>query len=272
MNRHIGRRLALWAVIAVAVLSCMGAWNAKKRAAELRRYKVEQKLEAFRSAAEMALFRDDPSELDRQLSFNLARPEQLRAWLNRVVGQWQTKSVAVLLKHGSDPNGDYPTGTPLRVAAATGNREAVEMLLKYGADVNRTADGFNSALLCAVYWNQVKIARILLDAGAMLDDRELIYGPDPGAHKHRCPIDGKGPSDRAYIGGPNYERHPSKKLVSPIMLAAWLDEPEMVRMLLEFKPSLTAKTRERETALDLAKQEGNVEVIKILQDAQRKRL
>jgi ankyrin repeat protein len=109
--------------------------------------------------------------------------------------------VAFLLSHGASPNvvacefvwvrvGPPLTGrlkhkqlcwTPLHIAAAHGERDAVELLIKYGADVNvRDADGM-SPLHCAVARvpgvasePRLAVARVLVANGAFVSAKDRL--------------------------------------------------------------------------------------------------
>ena len=73
-----------------------------------------------------------------------------------------------LLEAGADPNRPNPEGeTPLMTAARTGNRLALTVLLEHGADVDAIeAWRGQTALMWAVAQNQVDAVDVLLRAGA----------------------------------------------------------------------------------------------------------
>lgn len=58
---------------------------------------------------------------------------------------------------------------------------------------------------------------------------------------------------------------------SPLHLAAANGKIELVRLLLEYKPNLTARNRKDQTARDLAKFFGNTEIVKLLDEAMEKK-
>jgi ankyrin repeat protein len=264
----MGRRLVVWLALGAAVAGCVGAWIAHRRAEDRRRVEVNRQGEASTDTFDLAIMRNDPRALDRLISEGRMRPGSLGALLNWVASRNESASVEVLLKHGCDPNGEHPYGTPLATAAAKGNRAMVELLLRYRADPNMKSAGFNSPLHCAVYYNQVHIARSLIEAGAKIDSRELVYGPS--RPKLRRAADKPNRGNQHTIGGLSVMRKPlPRKNVSPIMLAAWLDEPEMVRMLLKYHPNVALKTNEGETALELARREDNHEIVKTLERVAR---
>ncbi len=96
-------------------------------------------------------------------------------------------TVRTLLAHGADPNlGETTRGqTPLMWAAANNNAAAIQLLAEQGADINAKTDnpsrssdrtfayapptGF-SALMFAVRAGHMGAVRVLLDAGADVDD------------------------------------------------------------------------------------------------------
>jgi ankyrin repeat protein len=72
----------------------------------------------------------------------------------------------VLLNAGADVNVIDGTGDwPLRAAATRGDAQLVRDLLAWGARVDTTSSG-ETALHEAVFWDQVEIAQLLLEAGA----------------------------------------------------------------------------------------------------------
>lgn len=84
-------------------------------------------------------------------------------------------AIEALLKNGANPNAVANNGaTYLMVAAHNGNLEYLNLLLRYGADVNQRDETSNdnrgdTALLVALHSGQEKIVLRLLEAGASLD-------------------------------------------------------------------------------------------------------
>jgi uncharacterized protein len=72
-----------------------------------------------------------------------------------------------LMERGANANygADRGTLTPLMLAALNGPAPMVELLVKYGADVNAQASG-STALTEATRKGDPKVLRVLLDAGA----------------------------------------------------------------------------------------------------------
>lgn len=90
-----------------------------------------------------AAARDDTAEVERILKSN---PELKDAFLN---DGWTT----------------------LTVASKNGNKVTVDLLLRYGVDVNRLEGGGNSALFWATYYRHVDVVEMLLKNGALIDNK-----------------------------------------------------------------------------------------------------
>src|SRR5579864_6661128 len=75
-------------------------------------------------------------------------------------------NVALLLKHGANPNAPGPKGlSALHLAVQRGDREIARLLLDAGADVKlRTANGEN-VLERYGFWNDPALVRMLLESG-----------------------------------------------------------------------------------------------------------
>jgi ankyrin repeat protein len=93
-------------------------------------------------------------------------------WHNRGMLRW-------LLEHGVSPDcrlGELGN-TPLMQAAADGDLWAMQMLLKHGADANAINAESENPLGFAVAWEQAEAVRLLLAAGADVNNTE-DSGPD----------------------------------------------------------------------------------------------
>jgi len=127
------------------------------------------------------------------------------------------EAVALLLRHGADPNiwtGDH-YATPLLTAFFEKEREAILMLLAAGADPNvRSGEGDVPISMC-VGRGDLKMAATLLRAGAAKTIEE-------------CPGDGTGANALGH--------------------AAALLDLEMIRLLLAWGASITAWDIDRRTA------------------------
>jgi ankyrin repeat protein len=127
--------------------------------------------------------------------------------------------------------------TPLMVAAQSGQIEAIKVLLRAGADLpTRTGNGM-TALALAAGWGQAKTVRFLAAVGADVNEA------DPAA----APL-------IAAVLSPNVD--------SPRRL-------ETVKALLQAGADPQSKLRDGSTALGVAQQQGDREVVKLLEAARR---
>ncbi|MFL9844008.1 ankyrin repeat domain-containing protein [Flavobacterium rhizosphaerae] len=62
---------------------------------------------------------------------------------------------------------EYKTATPLAVAIAKGDIEAVKKFIEYGVDVNESSNGMTPLMVAARY-NQAEIINLLVENGANL--------------------------------------------------------------------------------------------------------
>ncbi|TWT38306.1 Ankyrin repeat protein [Thalassoglobus neptunius] len=86
-------------------------------------------------------------------------------WHNRSMLRW-------LLERGVSPDGRIGTdgNTPLMQAASDGDPELMQLLLEFGADVNALNEESENPLGFEVAWKQLESIRILVAAGADVND------------------------------------------------------------------------------------------------------
>jgi len=146
--------------------------------------------------------------------------------LTRAAGTGDTRQVQALLAQGTDPNEiDGAGGTALIAAAREGHVDAMRMLIKRGADVNRRDDRFArwTPLVHAIHKGQDAAARLLLDSGAEVDAAmhggatplifAAAYGQTAivedllsrGADPHHQTVDGVTALSNAAGGGPVFD-------------------------------------------------------------------
>ena len=93
--------------------------------------------------------------------------------LNRAASRGDAASLKAQLDKGADPNMRGIVGeTPLMSAAFSGSRQAVEVLLAAGADVNARWR-YGTPLSYAAQRGHTDIVRLLLDRGAQCDDQAV---------------------------------------------------------------------------------------------------
>jgi ankyrin len=160
---------------------------------------------------------------------------------------------AVLARAAGDP--------PLIEAVRRGDTEAVEMLLKKGADVNaRQSDGA-SALHWAVHNGDLATTNRLLRAGAKtslaneLGVTPLIVACTNGSAAIAGALLDAGADPNAAVPGRE----------TPLMVASWTGSTDVVRLLLARGADVNAREPSRQqTALMWAASEGHPEVVRIL--------
>ncbi len=81
------------------------------------------------------------------------------------------KRVEELLNAGADVNAQNPTneGTLLHYAAASGNKEFVELLLGKSAKIDIQDNHGDTALIVAAIYGRLNIVKLLLEKGAKID-------------------------------------------------------------------------------------------------------
>lgn len=81
----------------------------------------------------------------------------------------------------------------LRVAAAKGNTEVVEVLLKNGADINAQCGEYGNALQAAAANGNIEVVKVLLENGASAADAKM--------EQHRLLTEGSKPTPETYYYG-----------------------------------------------------------------------
>jgi cytochrome c len=133
-------------------------------------------------------------ELVRQLvdgGADLNMQGESGAALHRALARRHVEVVALLVARGADVNAANPMlGTPLHVAAGTGNETMVLQLVERGAGLNvaRESDGY-TPLHVAAQAGRAKVVRLLLDRGA--DVNLLTHGRTGASALHLAEVRGR---------------------------------------------------------------------------------
>jgi uncharacterized protein len=146
--------------------------------------------------------------------------------LTRAAGTGDARQVEALLARGVNPDEfDGAGGTALMAAAREGRIDAMRVLIKAGADVNRRDRSFTrwTPLVHAIHKRQDAAARLLLDSGAEVDAAmqggatplifAAAYGETAiveellsrGADPHHQTVDGVTALTNAAGGGPVFD-------------------------------------------------------------------
>ena len=144
--------------------------------------------------------------------------------LTQAIWRGKIESVRVLLKFGADPNPSKGC-PPLLQAISQLNVEAAKLLIAAGADVNSPSVGEQPELLSACLSRNEEMIELLLLHGAKVNRQGIAYV----TKKHIV------------------------KDVTPLMIAAWLGKPKIVKLLLKSGANPSIKDAEGCNALDWAK-------------------
>jgi ankyrin repeat protein len=87
------------------------------------------------------------------------------------------EAVELLLKYGADPNlGGGRFGSPLQsTCQAYGSVETLKVLIKYGANVNQSCGGFGTALHAAAFYGDFEMVQYLVSQGADIHAKGYMY-------------------------------------------------------------------------------------------------
>jgi cytohesin len=155
--------------------------------------------------------------------------------------------------------------TPLHLASYRGHAEAVEALLKAGAEPN-TAERWwgRKPLHLAAEAGHTEVIDALLDGGA-----EIEAGmPDGETPLHWAVLTGPLQAMRKLVeagADPNAKDHSGK---TPLHVAAIYRDTGIVRELLAHGAEPTATDAEGRTPLDMAREEGNEQIVQLLRRQQ----
>ena len=176
-----------------------------------------------------------------------------------------TDTVKLLMDRGADVNtrDNYDT-TAIIAAATAGHPEAAATLVAYGADPFFKDTSGGSALSNAVFFGHTEtvlaIMEQLPELPAESGDELLLLAAGLGHKKIAIALLDKGISVNAR----------GIKDRTPLMAAAAFNKPELVKLLLDKGADATASDDDGFTALQVAENKGNTEVINLLRAAQPK--
>jgi len=177
--------------------------------------------------------------------------------------------VKALLEAGADVNlkGKHDGGTAIFVAAMANNLEVVNIMVEAGADVNACANKGQTPLFMA--WGDPDITKALLEAGADVNvqshngDTALIRAADNGDPD----------VIKALLEAGANVNVQSQNGDTALFLAAAYGHPNIVKILLEAGADANTKGHvagKDYTSLDIAKELGYAEVVKILEKNSKK--
>ncbi|WP_339045992.1 ankyrin repeat domain-containing protein [Candidatus Mesenet endosymbiont of Agriotes lineatus] len=199
--------------------------------------------------------------------------------LIKAVNSKNIKEVKSLLDKGEDPNVECDTWTPIHHAASSLREDIVELLIRYGANINGICNSsripLHTAICypCTFGWSGNRdMARLLLKYGADVDAKDN-YGLTPllelleneKYYRHR----GESQNIRVEIikllleKGANVDVK-SKNGLTPLHYAANYDCTEIVELLLKSGADVNAKSNDGLTPLHYAAKYDCTEIVELL--------
>ncbi|WP_378955072.1 ankyrin repeat domain-containing protein [Pelosinus sp. sgz500959] len=180
--------------------------------------------------------------------------------------------VELFIEGGMSPNVTTANGSPLPTAAAIGNLEIVKLLVEKGADVNiKSKDkGDLTPLFAAILGNgkeKQDTIKLLLEKGADVNARFISKGFEAtplmmaAAQKDTEIVRlilAKKPDIHAVDAGTG---------ITALMMAVLNNNVENAKELLAQGADVNKKAKNNVTALSLAKQENNKEMVSVLTNA-----
>ncbi len=165
--------------------------------------------------------------------------------------------------------------TPLLHAVLRNRLEAVRLLISHGADLERPSPEGFSPLQVAIEEGRFAIAQSLIAAGAAVN---ASGGPEqitplmitasivPPRHSETSSSPKPGAVDvaRDLIARGAQLNAASSRGVTPLMIAAARDNGPMIALLLQAGSDPARRSREGQTALEIAQQNGNTEALETL--------
>jgi ankyrin repeat protein len=199
--------------------------------------------------------------------------------LSAAVERWRNDVVRLLLERGTDPRWHEPaapSGGSLHTAAMSGNREAVDLLLRYGADPNADVDSAAKPYYLAA---TPEIGAALVAGGAVIDPFDEILARDDDETVRRV-AEHPHAADRigfvfAMMCGDGKRELLAKLLAAglrmpPVLTSCQgylLSNIDMVRTLLDHGMSPDVRNWQGQTLLHLVSRGSNVELAAMLLDA-----
>lgn len=201
--------------------------------------------------------------LDTGTDVNERTTEGKRA-LAIAASEGHADAVRLLIDRGADVDAvDSYNTTALIVAATSGHAEIVDLLLTNGANPLARDDSGGSPLINAAYFGHVKAVRLLLEKTPELDKQDgeelllLTSGLGHAGVVSALLDDGVDANGRG------------KKSRTALMAAAYFNQPEIIRLLLLRGSDPTARDEDGQSALNVAEEKGNDEIIELLKAAEK---
>ncbi len=200
--------------------------------------------------------------VDPNLQDNEKNTPLLHAVKNKNIEMTKT-----LLEFGATPNTQNTFGdTPLIWASSNNSIEIVNLLLKHGAEVNKQNTNGSTALFWSVGNKQFEITKHLIEHGAHIN---LEY-PSKAASLTWVKTSKWGDKEKRtdMLAITKNKKHTPYKEdgYTLLMLASNKGSKDIVELLLNNGADITLKNKNKQTALDIATQEGHPEIVALLKN------
>lgn len=182
--------------------------------------------------------------------------------------------VELFIEAGMSPNVTTANGSPLVTAVATGNLEIVKLLVEKGADINiKSKDKGNlTPLFAAILGNgkdkeKQDTVKFLLDKGADVNARFVSKGFEATPLMMAAAQKDTEIVRLILAKKPDIQAVDASTGLTALMMAVLNNNVENAKELLSQGADVNKKAKNNTTALALAKQENNKEMISVLTNA-----
>ena len=214
----------------------------------------------------IAVYKQDARTVEQLISngadVNHLSPDRWTA-LAEASCQGQKEIMRSLLQCGADTESRCSHDwTPLMHASYKGDEAAVRLLLDAGSNTEVTSGHDETAILLAAAEGHTDIVRIMLRHGCAPEPQwaeNQDNGPKKVSQKAKLKEIGE-PEDRVHARG-----------WTPLMLASQGGHVEIGQILLERNVNTEARSPHDKTALEIAKENGRIDMVSILECARHKK-
>jgi ankyrin repeat protein len=185
-----------------------------------------------------------------------------------------SEAVAVLLKAGANPNAvSKASFTPLVFAAQKGDTKSASSLIAAGADIDYEVQKSANVLLIALMSKKPEVAKILIEKGAAVDGKDptgntaLHVAAESGDIDTVKRLIAKGADVNAATNPKQGDRmgilqRPPTGQQTPLMVAARVNRPDVMRVLVEAGANPKLHATDGSTLLMAAASGGRIESVR----------
>ncbi len=153
--------------------------------------------------------------------------------------------------------------TALMKAILNNDLRSVQNLIQKGADVNQLDDNQDAPLVIAAYKGYTEIVKQLLEAGA---DVAAVDPEMKATALHAAAYAGRTEAAKVLIGHKiDIDKQGPYNGYTALHDAIWQNNIETAKVLIEARARLDIKSKDGQTALDLAKAMGRKEIVALIE-------